>query len=110
MKRISKKTAHFIRRTKTRLRFGGKTLQQTSFNVFFETFQKSLALNNQVLEFIASMEDKLSGDYIFDSQYIQSACRKVSDLVHTLIVNLNTMAPSKYLELHDVFQKKPPIF
>lgn len=85
--------------------FRNKNAQQPSFNVFFETFQKSLALNNQVLEFIAGMEDKLSGDYIFDSQYIQSACRKVSNLVHALIVNLNTMAPSKYLELHDAFQK-----
>ncbi|MEJ2155406.1 MAG: PEP/pyruvate-binding domain-containing protein [Desulfobacteraceae bacterium] len=73
--------------------------------MFFQTFQKSLALNNQVLEIIAEMGDKLSGDYIFDNQYIQSTCRKVADLVHALIVNLNTMAPSKYLALHDAFQE-----
>ncbi len=105
MKRFSKKTARFLRQTKTRMGFRPKTAQQTSFNVFFETFQKSLALNNQVLEIIAGMEDKLSGDYIFDSQYIQSDCKKVGDLVHSLIVNLDTMAPSKYLALQDAFEK-----
>ncbi len=76
-----------------------------SFTLFFETFQKNLALNNEVLAIIAEMGDKLSGDYIFDSQYIQSSCRKISGLVLEMIVNLNTMAPSKYLVLHDAFQK-----
>jgi pyruvate,water dikinase len=104
MKRFSKLT-EFLKQAKTCIGFGQKNTNRTSVNIFFEVFQKSLSLNNQVLELIAAMEDKLSGDYIFDSQYIQSSCREVSDLVHELVVNLNTMAPSKYLELHEVFRK-----
>ena len=104
MKRFSKIT-EFLKHFKTCMVFGKKNAYQTSFNVFFEAFQKNLTLNSQVMEIIAAMGDKLSGDYIFDSQYIQSSCQKISDLVHELVVNLNTMAPSKYLELHEVFRK-----
>jgi pyruvate,water dikinase len=99
------KTTRFLRRIQNRMGFGEETAQSVSFNMFFETFQKTLALNNEALAVIAEMGDKLSGDYIFDSRYIQSACAKISELVHGLIVNLNIMAPRKYEKLHEVFQK-----
>jgi pyruvate, water dikinase len=104
MKRFSK-TTQFLNKTKTRMGFRKESAHKTSFTVFFETFQKNLTLNNQVLAIIAGMGDKLSGDYIFDGQYIQSSCSEIADLVQEMVVNLNTMAPSKYLELHDAFQK-----
>ena len=76
------KTTRFLRRIQNRMGFGEETAQSVSFNMFFETFQKTLALNNEALAVIAEMGDKLSGDYIFDSRYIQSACAKISELVH----------------------------
>jgi len=35
-------------------------------------FQALLAANNQVLTLMADMEEKLSGDYLFDLQYIRA--------------------------------------
>ena len=80
----------------------GETL---SFLDIFISFQKILELNNRILELMAEMGDKLSGDYIFDKQYIKSACEKMSDLVYKLIYNLDTISPHKYSSLYDVFNK-----
>ena len=99
------KTSRFLRRIQNRMGLGSNAARSVSFNMFFETFQKTLALNNEALAVIAEMGDKLSGDYVFDSRYIHSACAKISELVHGLIVNLNIMAPKKYARLHEVFQK-----
>ena len=79
--------------------------REIPFAEVFKTFQDTLALNNQVLSVIAEMGDKLSGDYVYDINYIQSVCAEVSGLVHRLIDNLNTLAPEKYLGLYDAFNK-----
>jgi len=81
------------------------TGKKLPFTALFTRFQKILELNNQVLELMADMGDKLGGDYIFDRQYIQSSCQHISDLVHKLIYNLNTLAPKKYLELNEAFRR-----
>lgn len=75
------------------------------FAVLFETFQKILEQNNQVLELMASMGDKLGGNYVFDRQYIISSCQEAANLVSRLIYNLNIVAPKKYLDLYGVFEK-----
>jgi len=70
----------------------------------FKIFQDTLTLNNQVLSLIAEMGDKLSGDYVFDIHYIETAHEKVADMVHRLIVNLNTLAAGKYADLYNAFK------
>lgn len=81
------------------------TGKKLPFTALFTRFQKILELNNQVLELMADMGDKLGGDYIFDRQYIQSTSQHMSDLVHKLIYNLNTLAPKKYPALNDAFRR-----
>ncbi len=76
-----------------------------SFADVFHRFQTILSLNNKILELMAEMGDKLSGDYIFDKQYIRSACEQMADYVYKLIYNLDSIAPQKYLELYNVFKK-----
>lgn len=78
---------------------------QLSFAAVFGKFQEILAMNNQVLELIAGANDKLGGDYVFDQQYVHATCREISELVQRLIYNLDTIAPNKYLPLHDAFQR-----
>lgn len=78
---------------------------EVPFAAVFKTFQETLALNNQLLTLIAEMGDKLSGDYIFDINYIRAVCGEAADLVHRLIVNLNTLSSQKYPALYDAFQK-----
>ncbi|MBI4690661.1 MAG: hypothetical protein HY754_10415 [Nitrospirae bacterium] len=41
----------------------------------YDTFQALLGENNHVLELMADMEEKLSGEYLFDRQYIESGIK-----------------------------------
>ena len=71
----------------------------------FGAFQKILTLNNRVLGLIADMGDKLSGDYVFDINYILSSCKNASELIQDLVVNLNTLSPGKFSGLFDAFHR-----
>jgi len=73
------------------------------FKILFSEFKRSLELNNQILDLIADANDKLSGDYIFDDQYIQYICRKLTDLIRQLIVTINHLTEQKYTELYTSF-------
>lgn len=74
------------------------------FSTMFSRFQEILALNNQVLETIASANDTLSGDYVFDQHYIHVICGKLEELVQKLISNLGLIAPDKYPDLPKAFK------
>ena len=75
-----------------------------NFASLFQTFQRILDLNNRILETMADMGDKLGGDYVFDRQYIHTACRRIAGLVYELIYNLNALTPKKYPKLDDSFR------
>lgn len=75
------------------------------FISLFSVFQEILELNNKSLDLMADMGNKLSGDYIFDRQYILTGCREMADLMSKLIYNLNLIAPKKYQLLDDAFRK-----
>ena len=82
-----------------------QTAGMPEFAQVFGAFQKILTLNNQALGLIAEMGDKLSGDYVFDINYILSACNAASELIEELIVNLNALSPGKYPDLFDAFHR-----
>ncbi len=44
--------------------------EQVRLQEKFVHFRRLLDNNNQALEIMADMEEKLSGDYVFDSSYI----------------------------------------
>jgi pyruvate,water dikinase len=94
-----------IRRIKDRLARGHDEDAQYPFAVLFSKFQDVLSTNNEVLELIADMGDKLGGDYVFDRQYIFSICERLSNLIHKLIIDLNALAPGKYIELLNVCER-----
>lgn len=73
------------------------------FKILFADFKKSLELNNQILDLIADANDKLSGDYIYDEQYIRSTCQNLTDLVRELIVTINHLTQQKYSDLYTSF-------
>jgi pyruvate,water dikinase len=94
-----------LSRAKELLSFQRKAAQRVPFGVLFGRFQKILEKNNQILELIADMGDKLGGDYVFDQQYIISSCDKAAELVYNIIYNLNTIAPKKYLPLYEIYER-----
>ena len=49
------------------------TAKPLALPLLFESFQKVLASNNHALEGITDMGEKLSGDYLFDINYITTS-------------------------------------
>ncbi len=70
--------------------FGRKRIP---ISILFGRFQEILALNNRILETMADMGDKLSGNYIFDKHYIEKTSRDIIDLVQRLVFNFSQLAP-----------------
>jgi pyruvate, water dikinase len=68
-------------------------------------FQKLLSENNRVLSLMADMEEKLSGEFLFDKQYIITSTREVMDSVANIIRNLDAISPGKYRKLNACFQQ-----
>ncbi|MFH1146200.1 MAG: PEP/pyruvate-binding domain-containing protein [Pseudomonadota bacterium] len=67
-------------------------------------FQRLLAENNSILEIMADMEEKLSGEYLFDMAYVRSKCEELAGRTKSLIDNLCAVANGRYKELYQVFE------
>jgi pyruvate,water dikinase len=59
-------------------------------------FQALLAANNQVLTLMADMEEKLSGDFLFDLQYIRAAVSQLHQATARLVEALNGLGGNRY--------------
>ena len=69
----------------------------------YEHFQRLLGANNQVLTLMADMEEKLSGDYLFDLQYIRSTVSRLLQETEALVTALNGMGGGAYQNLIQAF-------
>ena len=76
-----------------------------SFRALFEKFRDLLECNNRVLELIADMGEKLSGDYVFDTRYIEGTLAELDDLVYRMVIDLNAITGHRYLSLAAVFER-----
>ncbi|MFH0788491.1 MAG: PEP/pyruvate-binding domain-containing protein [Pseudomonadota bacterium] len=76
-----------------------------SLQFLFQTFRELLDYNNQALDLMADMGEKLGGDYLFDKQYIENVVTELEEAVYKVIYDLNLMTPKKYLDLFEVFEK-----
>ena len=85
--------------------FRGKKRTTVPFKVLFADFKKSLELNNEILELIADANDKLSGDYIFDEQFVHTITGKLTRRVRELIVIINHLTEQKYTDLFVSFHQ-----
>ena len=68
-------------------------------------FQRVLNENNRALSIMADLEEKLSGEYLFDMHYIQTNVRDVSDAVSEIIKNINALSDGKYSQLEEVYNQ-----
>ena len=69
----------------------------------FSSFRRLLDSNNQILDLMTGMGDKLGGDYIFDTHYIHTSCQEIASLVYKLIHHFNFIAQDRYPGLDDAF-------
>ena len=71
----------------------------------YHCFQKMLSETNVIRLIMADMEEKLSGDYLFDMHYIRSNLNILSNKMPLIIDSFNEISDGKYLELYEVFKK-----
>jgi pyruvate,water dikinase len=71
----------------------------------YRSFQRLLAANNQILALMTDMEEKLSGDYIFDFQYIRSTMDQLREETLALVESLNAMGGNRYQSLAQVSER-----
>ena len=76
-----------------------KTVDIKELRAVFDKFKQLLAANNTVLELISQLEDKLSGEYIFDINYLNQISDRLSEEVYRVIYNLNYISKNKYTDL-----------
>lgn len=69
------------------------------FEVKYRAFQEQLEQNNRVLELMADLEEKCSGEYLFDRQYIESRLAEISSGVDRIIESLNVLSRGRYRQL-----------
>src|SRR4030043_2069701 len=65
-------------------------------------FQRLLNKNNYVLELMADIEEKLSGEYLFDMQYIKTRSSLLGEGVLDIIESLNAISKGKYPQLYKI--------
>ncbi len=70
----------------------------------FQHFRSLLEGNNQVLAIMADMEEKASGDYLFDTGYLKTQVGGLGTQVSTIIQELNRLTGQRYPELADIHQ------
>ncbi len=68
-------------------------------------FQRLLAANNTVLALMTDMEEKLSGDFLFDLQYIRANVAQLASETATLVESLNNLGDHRYQGLTASFQR-----
>ena len=73
--------------------------EQVRLQEKFAHFRQLLDNNNQALEIMADMEEKLSGDFVFDSNYLYSQVEKVGSQVHGMAAALNLLSQNRFPEL-----------
>jgi pyruvate, water dikinase len=71
----------------------------------FSHFRRLLESNNQALAAMADLEEKLAGDFLFDTGYLYNQVENLSGQVNNMIQALNAMSQDRYSELKLVYQK-----
>jgi pyruvate,water dikinase len=69
------------------------------FKSVFEGFQLILRGNNRALELVSQLEDKMSGEYIFDINYLKASIDDLSSEIHRIVSALNLLSENRYTEL-----------
>ncbi|NQU65112.1 MAG: hypothetical protein HQ517_12645 [SAR324 cluster bacterium] len=75
-----------------------------TIKALFLKFRSILELNTKFLEKISEMELSLSGEFVFDSAYLNKSVQDVTDLVYQIVYSLNALSNNRYIGLFDRFQ------
>jgi pyruvate,water dikinase len=68
----------------------------------FASFRNLLESNNRVLALMADMEDKASGDFVFDEGYLTTQVQTLEREMTTIVTEINRLSDGRYPELVDL--------
>jgi pyruvate,water dikinase len=70
----------------------------------FGHFRRLLTENNQALEIMADMEEKLSGEFLFDTGYLETQADRLVTNVSGMVGELDLLTEGRYAELTAICQ------
>lgn len=76
---------------------------KAAFQTKYSSFHQLLEKNNEVLELMADMEEKRSGDFLFDRPYIETNAGLIAGRLREIINLLNKISGDKYTVLTERF-------
>ncbi len=79
------------------------TTLSEAFKTKYSSFHRLLAKNNEVLELMADMEEKRSGDFLFDRRYIENNAGMIASCLREIIELLNKISGDRYKLLSERF-------
>ncbi len=69
----------------------------------FSQFREVLKANNQALEIIADMGEKLSGEYLFDLRYVEATVEEMIAAMRRALAAINILTQNQCAALDEVF-------
>ncbi len=75
-----------------------------SFADLFVRFQEVLKDNNRAMEVIVDMDSKQSGQFVFDSKYLEDTVEEIEKKLMQSAYNFNLITGNKHLEICDVIE------
>ncbi len=78
--------------------------EKALFTQKYSAFQALLNSNNAILGRMADMEDKLSGEYLFDRPYIIDNVAAISEYIKDIVDRLNEISYGKYTGLYEKYE------
>ncbi len=78
---------------------------EARFRQKYGAFRRLLTQNHEALAVLSDLEEKYSGEYLFDIEYLRSSVRRLSEKVYHLIQLLQEIAGKKYPELYARYEE-----
>ncbi len=86
-------------------RLGGRRSGYLPVELLFRYFKEVLEKNNEVLEIITDMGEKLGGDYLFDITYVKRAYSRLSSSLQDSLRTFDLLTRSRYIRLHNAYSR-----
>lgn len=84
--------------------FPYKRSAHESFPELFMHFQEILENNNRAMEVMTDMNDKLSGQYVFDGKYLEDSVAEIEKTILKSAYNFNYITRNKYYDIYSVIE------
>ncbi|MDP2156761.1 MAG: PEP/pyruvate-binding domain-containing protein, partial [Nitrospirota bacterium] len=95
---------NFFKKKKKANERGQEISTQERFRQKYTAFQQLLHENNHALEIMADIEEKMTGEYLFDINYITGRASAISESMSRLVNHLDNLSHGKYAQLHRSYE------